>query len=169
MYAIVKLGGKQWKLQEKDKILVDKLDLKKEETFLLEEVLLLRKENDCLIGDPFIKKVSVQVKVLEQTRDKKIIVFKKKRRKGYKKKQGHRQYKSLLLVEKILLDGNPIKEKEVVAKKNIEGKKEVVTKKNIEKTTATNKENHSILNKQPKTTTNLKPKFTANKKEEEKK
>ena len=108
MYAVVKLGGKQWRLQVREKILVDKLPIKENEQFIIGEVLLLRKKDDVLIGNPFVEKAVVVTKILEQTRDKKIIVFKKKRRKGYKKKQGHRQYKTLLLVEKILLDDKNI-------------------------------------------------------------
>ena len=123
MYAIVKLGGKQWKLEEKEKILVDKLPFAKDKDFLLEEVLLLKKNNDCLVGTPFVEKATVKLKVLEQTRDKKIIVFKKKRRKGYKRTQGHRQYKTLLLVEKILLNGKPILENKKATTSNIKDQK----------------------------------------------
>ena len=119
MYAVVKIAGKQWRLQERDRILIDKLPVKKNDTFTIEQVLLLKKENDILIGNPFVEKAVVQTKVLEQIRDKKIIVFKKKRRKGYKKKQGHRQYKTILLVEKILLDGKSISKQKPVANNKI--------------------------------------------------
>ncbi len=119
MYAVVKIAGKQWRLQERDRILIDKLPVKKNDNFTIEQVLLLKKENDILIGNPFVEKAVVQTKVLEQIRDKKIIVFKKKRRKGYKKKQGHRQYKTILLVEKILLDGKSISKQKPVANDKI--------------------------------------------------
>ena len=119
MYAVVKIAGKQWRLQERDRILIDKLPVEKNDTFTIEQVLLLKKENDILIGNPFVEKAVVQTKVLEQIRDKKIIVFKKKRRKGYKKKQGHRQYKTILLVEKILLDGKSISKQKPVANDKI--------------------------------------------------
>ena len=119
MYAVVKIAGKQWRLQERDRILIDKLPVKKDDNFTIEQVLLLKKENDILIGNPFVEKAVVQTKVLEQIRDKKIIVFKKKRRKGYKKKQGHRQYKTILLVEKILLDGKSISKQKPVTNDKI--------------------------------------------------
>ena len=101
---------------------VDKLPFKKDEIVPLDQVLLIRQENKITIGTPFVDKAIVQAKVLEQTRDKKIVVFKKKRRKGYKKKQGHRQYKTTLLIEKILVDGKALvedtkKNKEVTATK----------------------------------------------------
>ena len=122
MYAVVKISGKQWKVETQNRIFVDKLPFKKDEIVPLDQVLLIRQENKITIGTPFVDKAIVQAKVLEQTRDKKIVVFKKKRRKGYKKKQGHRQYKTTLLIEKILVDGKALvedtkKNKEVTATK----------------------------------------------------
>ena len=110
MYAVVKISGKQWKVETQNRIFVDKLPFKKDEIVPLDQVLLIRQENKITIGTPFVDKAIVQAKVLEQTRDKKIVVFKKKRRKGYKKKQGHRQYKTTLLIEKILVDGKALVE-----------------------------------------------------------
>ena len=159
MYAIVNLGGKQWKLEENEKILVDKLPFAKDKNFLLEEVLLLKKNNDCLVGTPFVEKASVQFKVLEQTRDKKIIIFKKKRRKGYKRTQGHRQYKTLLLVDKIFLDGKSIVESKVVTKENIKSqpKKATEPSKKVVKAATTPKK---ITKKEVETSTNNKKNFT---------
>ena len=122
MYAIVKISGKQWKVEPQNRISVDKLPYKKDEIFSLDQVILLKQENKVILGTPFVDKVVVQAKVLEQGRDKKIVVFKKKRRKGYKKKQGHRQYKTTLLIEKILMNGKALVED---TKKN----KEVTTAK----------------------------------------
>ena len=99
----------------------------------LDQVLLIRQENKITIGTPFVDKAIVQAKVLEQTRDKKIVVFKKKRRKGYKKKQGHRQYKTTLLIEKIL-------EALVEASKTNNGKKTKTAKKQTLITIASPKE-----------------------------
>ena len=130
MYAVVKISGKQWKVEIQNRIFVDKLPFKKDETVPLDQVLLIRQENKITLGTPFVDKAIVQAKVLEQTRDKKIVVFKKKRRKGYKKKQGHRQYKTTLLIEKILLDGKALVED---TKKN----KEVTTTKKSVKSAGT--------------------------------
>jgi large subunit ribosomal protein L21 len=132
MYAVVKLAGKQWKLQEQERILVDKLAVEKDEKFLIEQVLLLKKKDATFVGAPFVEKALVQTKVLDQVRDKKIIVFKKKRRKGYKKKQGHRQYKTLLLIEKILFDGKSIGRAErAVSSKKVSDKKVSTSKTSI--------------------------------------
>ena len=135
MYAVVKISGKQWKVETQNRIFVDKLPFKKDEIVPLDQVLLIRQENKITIGTPFVDKAIVQAKVLEQTRDKKIVVFKKKRRKGYKKKQGHRQYKTTLLIEKILVDGKALvedtkKNKEVTATKT--SNKKVLQIQNIE-------------------------------------
>ena len=148
MYAIVKISGKQWKVEPQNRISVDKLPYKKDEIFSLDQVILLKQENKVILGTPFVDKVVVQAKVLEQGRDKKIVVFKKKRRKGYKKKQGHRQYKTTLLIEKILMNGKALvedtkKNKEVttakISNKKASPKKQAVKQAAIENKTKTAK------------------------------
>ena len=155
MYAVVKISGKQWKVETQNRIFVDKLPFKKDEIVPLDQVLLIRQENKITIGTPFVDKAIVQAKVLEQTRDKKIVVFKKKRRKGYKKKQGHRQYKTTLLIEKILVDGKALvedtkKNKEVTATKT--SNKKVSPKKQTAKQAAKQaaKQTAKQQNKQPR-------------------
>ena len=152
MYAVVKISGKQWKVETQNRIFVDKLPFKKDEIVPLDQVLLIRQENKITIGTPFVDKAIVQAKVLEQTRDKKIVVFKKKRRKGYKKKQGHRQYKTTLLIEKILVDGKALvedtkKNKEVTATKTSNKK---VSPKKQAKTAAKQTAKQTKQNKQPR-------------------
>ena len=110
MYAVAKIGGKQWKLSPGNFISVDKLAAKPNETFNINQVLLIKQDNEVTLGKPFIDDAVIQAKVLEQGRDKKIVIFKKKRRKGYKKKQGHRQYKTTLFIEKILLGSKSLAE-----------------------------------------------------------
>lgn len=92
MYAIIKTGGKQYRV-EKDMILnVDKLPQEEGADFETSEVLFVKSgENDFKTGTPYVDGASVTVKVLSHYKDKKVVVFKKKRRKGYKKIQGHRQ------------------------------------------------------------------------------
>ncbi len=100
MYAVIKTGGKQLKVEVGQKIFVEKLDVKEQETYTFDEVLLVGGEN-LKVGTPLVEGASVTCKVLKQGRAKKIIVFKYKPKKNYKKKQGHRQAYTKLLVESI--------------------------------------------------------------------
>tara|TARA_B100000378_G_C17952894_1_gene380748 strand:+ start:176 stop:508 length:333 start_codon:yes stop_codon:yes gene_type:complete len=102
MFAVVKTGGKQYKVKENDIILVEKLENKKGDSINLNQILLLSNdEKKIQIGTPLLKGVSVKAKILEQKKQKKILVFKKKRRKNYKKKTGHRQNITVLKILKI--------------------------------------------------------------------
>lgn len=91
MYAVVKTGGKQYTISEGDVFNVENLDGEVGSTLELSDVVAIGSGDDLKIGTPFVEGASVSAEVVEHGRDKKIIVFKKKRRKGYKKKQGHRQ------------------------------------------------------------------------------
>ncbi len=91
MYAVVKTGGKQYTISEGDVFNVENLEGEVGATLELSEVVAVGSGGDLKIGTPFVEGASVSAEVIEHGRDKKIIVFKKKRRKGYKKKQGHRQ------------------------------------------------------------------------------
>jgi large subunit ribosomal protein L21 len=101
MYAIVKTGGKQYRVSEGDVIFVEKLEVNEGDVVTLDEVLACSKEGNLVLGSPVVEGVSVQAKVAEQGRGKKIIVFKYKPKKDYRKKQGHRQAYTKLLIEKI--------------------------------------------------------------------
>lgn len=102
MYAVVVTGGKQFKVSEGDEIFVEKLNAEVDSIVDLDKVLLLSKEDgELVVGKPVIDGVSVSAKVLRQGKDKKIIVFKYKRKIDYRKKQGHRQPYTKLLIEKI--------------------------------------------------------------------
>lgn len=100
MYAIIQTGGKQYKVAEGDRLRVEKLPEDVGATVKLDQVLFIA-GNDRKIGTPVISGAEVAAEVIAQDRDKKIIVFKKKRRKGYKKKQGHRQSYTELKITKI--------------------------------------------------------------------
>ena len=102
MFAIIKSGGKQYKIKENDIIFVEKLKNKKGDKIDIKDVLLVSNdEKDIKIGTPFLKGKSVKPEVLQQKKNKKIIVFKKKRRKNYRKKNGHRQNITVLKILKI--------------------------------------------------------------------
>lgn len=92
-FAVIKTGGKQYKVAEGDKFCVEKLDQEIGHEFDFEEVLLIAnaKPENTQIGTPFIEGAKVRAKILEQVKDKKKIVFKYKNKTRYKKKKGHRQ------------------------------------------------------------------------------
>lgn len=102
MYAIVQTGGKQYRVSEGDKIAVEKLEGAVGGKTVLKEVLAVGGTGDFKVGTPFLAGAQVEAEILEQGRDKKIVVLKKKRRKGYRKKQGHRQAFTLLTIKKII-------------------------------------------------------------------
>ncbi|TNE61155.1 MAG: 50S ribosomal protein L21 [Alphaproteobacteria bacterium] len=98
MFAVVKTGGKQYRVAEGDVIKVEKLAGDAGATITLEEVLMVGDEAGVKVGEPLVAGASVTATVLEQKKDKKIIVFKKKRRQNYRRKKGHRQEITVLRV-----------------------------------------------------------------------
>jgi large subunit ribosomal protein L21 len=101
MFAVIKTGGKQYKVQKNDKIKVARLDAKEGETVNLGEVLFFNDGKKATIGAPLVQGASVVAKVLRQTRDAKIVIFKKKRRQNYRRKNGHRQDISIIQITDI--------------------------------------------------------------------
>ncbi|PLX81533.1 MAG: 50S ribosomal protein L21 [Desulfuromonas sp.] len=90
MYAVVKTGGKQYKVSEGDLLKVEQLAGAVGETIELEEVLMVGGD-EVQVGTPLVPNAKVKAQIVEQGKDKKILVFKSKRRKNYRKKYGHRQ------------------------------------------------------------------------------
>ncbi|MEM6767165.1 MAG: 50S ribosomal protein L21 [Bacteroidota bacterium] len=101
MYAIVNIKGFQFKVEEGQELYVNRLAEEEGDTVTFEEVLLLDNEGSVSVGKPLVEGASVSAKVVEHVKDKKVIVFKKKRRKGYRVKNGHRQYLSKIEIESI--------------------------------------------------------------------
>lgn len=100
MYAVIATGGKQYKVSEGDTVRVEKLDGEVGSKVEISEVLMVGGDN-LKIGAPHVEKAMVTGQIVEQGKAKKILVFKKKRRKGFKKLQGHRQQYTALKIEKI--------------------------------------------------------------------
>lgn len=100
MYAIIETGGKQYKVSEGDVIFVEKLDAEVEDTYTFDRVLAVGGD-DFKAGNPTVEGASVEAKVVRQAKSKKIIVFKYKPKKNYRRKQGHRQPYTKLQIEKI--------------------------------------------------------------------
>ncbi len=101
MYAVIKTGGKQYRVAKDDIIEVEKLDTAIGASVTLNEVLLVGSEGSAKIGTPTVSGASVKATVLNQKKDDKIIVFKKKRRQNYRRKNGHRQNLTVLKITDI--------------------------------------------------------------------
>jgi large subunit ribosomal protein L21 len=115
MYAIVEIAGQQFKVEEGKKIFVHRLEIEEGKEIEFDKVLLIEEEGKVTIGEPVIKDAKVQAQVMENVRGDKVIVFKKKRKKGYRVKNGHRQ--NFTQVEIISINGK------VTAKKAVKKEK----------------------------------------------
>lgn len=100
MYAVVETGGKQYKVQEGDVVFIEKLDANAEASVTFDKVLIVGGD-DVKIGAPYVDGASVEATVLKNGKSKKIIVYKYKPKKGYHKKQGHRQPYTKVEIKKI--------------------------------------------------------------------
>jgi large subunit ribosomal protein L21 len=103
MYALVEIKGKQYKAVKGSVLKVDRYDAAVGDSLEFDTVLLVSDENETKVGAPYVAGAKVTATIGETIKDKKVIVFKKKRRKGYKKTQGHRQKYTMLTVEDIKL------------------------------------------------------------------
>ena len=102
MQAVFKTGGKQYRVSPGDELKIEKLPGKAGEEVVFDQVLLTSDGETVNIGKPYLENSKITGKILRQARDRKIIVFKFKRRKDYKKKQGHRQSFTLVKIEDIV-------------------------------------------------------------------
>jgi large subunit ribosomal protein L21 len=102
MYAIIETGGKQYKVQEGDVIRIEKLNIADGEKVKFDKVLLLSEEGKLNVGKPYVDGASVEGQIEGQGKAKKILVFKYKPKKDYRKKQGHRQPYTQVKIEKIV-------------------------------------------------------------------
>ncbi|MGB8453854.1 MAG: 50S ribosomal protein L21 [Anaerocolumna sp.] len=100
MYAIIATGGKQYKVTEGDIIKVEKLGIEAGETVSFDQVLVVNK-GELVVGSPTVANATVTAKVVEEGKNKKIIVYRYKRKTGYHKKNGHRQPYTKVKIEKI--------------------------------------------------------------------
>ena len=105
MYAIVEIAGQQFKVEKDQQIYVHRLDAKQGSKVSFDKVLLLDNNGKVDIGLPEVKGMSVTAKVMEHLKGDKVVVFKKKRRKGYQVKNGHRQYLTQIEIDTIVAKG----------------------------------------------------------------
>jgi len=103
MYSVVSIAGKQFKVTTGQKFVVPRLDNEIGDTVVFDKVLLTAEDGNITVGAPYISKAAVRCKVEDQVKDVKVLVFKKKRRKGYARRRGHRQQYTELVVESITL------------------------------------------------------------------
>ena len=141
MYAIVEIAGYQFKVEKDQKVFVNRLKVEEGKNVSFDKVFLIDENNNVTLGTPAIDGAQVSAKVLKHLKGEKVIVFKKKRRKGYRKKNGHRQALTEILIEEILASGAkkvskvepksaskaPEKVKEVTAKSSSKEKAAQVT------------------------------------------
>ncbi len=131
MFAIIKTGGKQYRVQEGDLLDVEKLAAEVKQKFHFGQVLLIDSGKETIIGTPFIEKALVRAEVIENFKDEKVIVFKKKRRKQYRRTRGHRQNLTRVKIERIIPDSSALSAEEIAgAEKKAE---EVPKKERVEK------------------------------------
>lgn len=139
MYAVVKTGGKQYRVSKDDTIMVEFIKAETGSTIYLDNVMMLNNNGDLTIGTPKVDGALVSAKVVKQARGPKLIIFRRKRRKNHRRTQGHRQDLTLLKIIDISPDG---KIKASNKKTQLEGDKEnksttkeAVAKKSIKKQT----------------------------------
>ena len=109
MYALVKTGGKQYRVSKDDTILVERLPAEEGEQIILSDIVMLGDGDKVTIGTPRVDGAGVSATVVRQTRGPKIIIFRRKRRKNHRRTQGHRQDLTLLKINEIAKDAKSLK------------------------------------------------------------
>ena len=116
MYAIVDIAGQQFKVEKDQKLYVHRLEVEEGKKVSFQKVLLIDTGNKVSVGNPVVKGASVDAKVISHMKGDKVLVFKKKRRKGYQKLNGHRQYMTQIQIEAISETGGAAKKEAPAAK-----------------------------------------------------
>jgi large subunit ribosomal protein L21 len=136
MFVVIKTGGKQYRAKEGDVLEIEKIQVEQGKKVTFDEVLLVEDNGKVMIGQPHVKNAAVTAVVLENFKDDKIIVFKKKRRKQYKRTAGHRQQLTRIKIEKIETSKAAPEKKKPAEKKQPAVKEEAAAKKPAEKAPA---------------------------------
>ena len=123
-FAIIQTGGKQYKVSASEIIKIERLNDEEGKTVEFKNVLLLTDDKNTEIGSPTIKGARVEAKILKNTKNKTILVFKKRRRKNSRKRYGHRQPISLIQITKIFSGDGKLLSESKETKKNVPAKKE---------------------------------------------
>lgn len=169
MFAVLKTGGKQYKVTAGDIIRVERLEGEAGKTLELPDILMIGDGASVQIGAPLLANSSIRATILEQTRNKTVIIYKKRRRQGYDRKNGHRQHVSLLHVDEIIHAGKTIAQATPPApkaKETVVAKKKVTTK-SVAPTKAVAKDKtkvEEVKDAKPEAATNAAPKKAATEK-----
>jgi ribosomal protein L21 len=126
MYAVIKTGGKQYKVAANDEITVEKIDANEGDEHAFEEVLMLGDGDDVTVGAPTVKGAAVVGEVVGQGKGDKVIIFKKRQRSTYKRKKGHRQLETTIKITAILPEGVDVKKLKKADKKTKSEEKVVI-------------------------------------------
>ena len=119
MYAIVEIAGQQFKVERGNKVYVHRLEANEGEKIEFDKVFLLDNGEQISIGNPTVDGAKVAATVISHLKGDKVIVFKKKRRKGYQKWNNHRQYLTQILIQGVLAKGDTLKEEELKAERKV--------------------------------------------------
>ena len=130
-FAIIETGGKQYKVSASKILEIEKLDAKVGETIKFQNVLLLNDDKNTEVGSPSIDGATVEAKLLDNVKDRTVLIFHKRRRKNSRKKNGHRQRHSKIQITKIMSKGGKIIDEAKVNLPKKEIKKETSTKKKV--------------------------------------
>lgn len=101
MYAVIETGGKQYRVLEGDTIYVEKLDVQEGDDLVFDKIIALGKDDGFVTGTPYVDGAKVSAKVVKNGKNKKIVIFKFKAKKNYRKRQGHRQPYTKVEIQKI--------------------------------------------------------------------
>ena len=130
-FAIIETGGKQYKVSASKILEIEKLDAKVGETVKFQNVLLLNDDTTNEVGNPSVDGAMVEAKLLDNVKDRTVLIFHKRRRKHSRKKNGHRQRHSKIQITKIMSKGGKVIDEAKAAASKKEIKKEVSTKKKV--------------------------------------
>ena len=157
MYAVIKTGGKQYKVSKDDVISIEKLSDDAGKKIKLTEVLIISDKGKPIIGDPLIKGASVEAEIVDHARNAKVTVFKKKRRHNYRRKKGHRQ--NITNIKILSINSKASKSVKSAAEEK-KGTPKTTTKKTAVKKTATNSKKSDDSSKKNDKKSKLEPKKT---------
>jgi len=101
MYAVIKTGGQQFRVAKGDKLSIQKLEAEAGKSITLDEVMMVNDGKTAKVGTPLVSGAKVTAKIVEQYRDEKVVIFKKKRRQNYRRTKGHRQHLTLIEITDI--------------------------------------------------------------------
>ena len=158
MYAVIKTGGKQYKVSKDDVISIEKLSDDAGKKIKLTEVLIISDKGKPIIGDPLIKGASVEAEIVDHARNAKVTVFKKKRRHNYRRKKGHRQ--NITNIKILSINSKASKSVKSAAEEK-KGTPKTTAKKTAVKKTATNSKKSDDSSKKNDKKSKLEPKKTS--------